>query len=62
MGTKHIHLARLKADKVYRVVATALEETLRHHGPIEEKHIPSATKRIAGQIKALIHNLTQEEK
>lgn len=56
------HLIRLDKDKIYKVIHASLKDTITQHGPITEKYLASATKRIAGQIQTLVHNLEQEGK
>jgi len=50
------HLDRLQSDKVYRVICAALKEAMFEHGPLTEQDIPSAVKRILGQIDGLIYS------
>lgn len=40
----------MSRDAMERIVASALRDTINQHGPVTSKRIPSAAKRIAGQI------------
>ena len=39
---------------LYRIVSGGLKNTIDEHGPISRRFIPSATKRICGQIEGYI--------
>lgn len=52
-----IHKLRYKYDLIYQAVTSGLKQSIKDHGPITQEFIPSASKRIVGQLSHLIDNL-----